>query len=155
MNDLSAGCLLLIAFGAASFALGKATSWLLMAAGVDESVASPVGVAVWWLGFCVLLCYGSLLLTPRVFFKDDSRLTTLRRRRRKAKAESKLRTAEFRMGFVFAMVGAAASQVSGVPTWAVWIIAISLAAVGGFVGYDFKRRVKALRQQHDALRETE
>jgi hypothetical protein len=138
MKSLLASVVLLItAFGVA-FAVGRLVAFALVAAGAGARTASIVGCTCWLLLSMVLLCYGQILLPSADW---------LRKPKRGSRAEGKFQTIELRMAFVFAMIAGAAASIANLPDLTVWLVAGTLAIVGGVIGHDFKRRVERLRQQ--------
>jgi hypothetical protein len=141
------GCLLFVAAFIGCFGAGQVVIEVLRAGGVDEPLGSSIGTAVWLFSFLTLIAYSPLWMDwEKTASQINPRSLTPRERR----AESKLQTAEFRMGAVFGLLGGAFASVANGSDMVVWTIAILCALVGGCMGYDIKRRVRRLREQFAA-----
>ncbi|MBN1591289.1 MAG: hypothetical protein JW888_17385 [Pirellulales bacterium] len=146
--------LFVVAFGGGLY-VGKAVILVLCACNVDRDLSTTIGVAVWLFGAVVFMSYGSLWWsTPEELAERQMTASPLQHRRQR-RAESKLQTAELRMGFVFAMLGGAATSTRTDSTWIVLAVAAVCAAFGATIGYDLKRRVRKIRDRLDNEKETE
>src|SRR5688500_18391748 len=95
------GCLLFVVAIGFGLALGLVVTAALEVVTGDINLSSIIGTGVWLLSTFTILAYGGLWLgNPEDF---THRAVGWRAQRR----ESKLQTAEIRMGFAFAMIGAA------------------------------------------------
>jgi hypothetical protein len=142
------GCLLIPLAALVSLALGVIAMFLLESATGNTKLASSIGTGVWLFSFLIILPYGSLWFTPESFVlppKSDSLL----RNWRSGRAERKLQGAELRFGIVLGFLGAVISGMADAPSYVSVIVGISCALVGTLLGFDFKRRVLRIREQHE------
>jgi hypothetical protein len=150
MKNTLPGCLLLLGAFAGGFLLGRLAALVVEALTGNRDIASAVGAGAWILSVVLFVSYGSLLLYSAGLVRDDTAPTSVRRRWQKRREESKLQTAELRVGFVFAMVGGACADYAGASTWLIIAFAASFAALGGLIGHDIKRRAGRLREKRRA-----
>jgi len=147
------GCLLFLGAVIGGLVIGLAVTAVLRAITHNDDLSFAIGTGFWLLCVPVILAYGTLWLGDLEDIAVPAKSTSIIQRRRHAKAESKLQTAELRMGFAFAMIGGATA--AGIKSSNVFIaiVAICCAVFGGLVGFDIKRRVRQIRKQRAASNE--
>jgi hypothetical protein len=140
---------LFIFFGsiAVGFGIGQGVAGVLRITTGDNDLALKIGTGAWILSAMVLFLYGGLWLCGADEIANPQNPASKFGRLRAAKAEGKLQTAELRVGFVFVMIGAATASMITRSYWMIAIVSILCGAVGGWVGYDVKRRVRGIRER--------
>ena len=148
------GCLVIVGAIVGGLVLGVAVTLVLDLVFRLGPVAAAVGTGAWLISSVLMIAYGQIFFfDPREFEQREA--SSVWGRWHDEKAERKLQSAELRSAFVFGLIGFAASQMGQAPIWVGVLIAISLGIVGGFVGYDIKRRVRAIRQRLEEYDESD
>ena len=141
------GCLLLIGSFVVGLGIGLGVAVALRAITGDNDLASAIGMGVWLISVPTILVYASLWFTDPYEIANPPQPSTTVQKWRAQKAESKLQAAEFRMGFIFAMIGGATAGIAQGSNLVVTIVTICCAVVGGLVGFDVKRRILRIREK--------
>ena len=134
------GCLLFAVAIAFGLALGLVVTATLELVTGDLNLSSIIGTGVWLLSTFTILAYGGLWLGDSDDFRHPAVGWRAQRR------ESKLRTAEIRMGFAFGMIGGALAWHAKGPMAVTVLVTAACAILGGLIGYDVKRRVRRIRE---------
>lgn len=132
------GCALLLGSFVVGSGIGLAVLAIVWAITADEKIASAIGTGFWLISSFVIHAYVSVWAVSvggiRWEASDPSNERTLR----------KLQTAEIRYAFAFGAIGGAMTQVIGAPWYLAVVAGGFLAMLGGFIGYDIKRRYKRI-----------
>ena len=147
MNNTLPGCLLLLAAFAGGFLMGFLAASAVGAVTGDKEVAGAVGTGVLILSVVLFMSYGSLLLYRAGLIRDDTPSTSARQQWRKRREESKLQTAELRVGLIFGAVSGGCAHYGGASTGIIIVFALAAGALGALIGHDIKRRARALREE--------
>lgn len=146
MKDL----LLFVGAIAGGLGIGVGVTVILRAVTGNDNLATTVGAGVWILSVMLILVYGSLAFSEPEEIADPPRPKTTIQRWHATKAENKLRAAELRCGFVFAVIGGVIAAMANGSNVVITIVTICCAAIGGLVGFDIKRRVRRIRERFNA-----
>ncbi|MGE3780421.1 MAG: hypothetical protein AB7F89_24750 [Pirellulaceae bacterium] len=142
------GCLLVIGAIVGSFCLGIIVNVVVLLVTNNGDVSSAAGMAVWFWSLVLLISYGSLWITDPDTITNPPAPTSTIQRWRAEKAESKLQSAELRIGLVFAAIGGMAVHFGKGPRLLMIAVAIGAGVIGGFCGFDLKRRVRRIRERY-------
>ena len=148
-------CLLLAGAMIGGLVIGLVVTAILSNITGDFELSSQIGSGIGLISCVLILVYAPLWYTDPEEIANPSKPTSTIQRRRAAKARSKLQTAELRIGFVFAMIGGMTASTANGSNIVITIVTICCAVLGGFVGFDFKRRVRRIRDQFRASRESD
>lgn len=141
------GFLVLVLSIFAAVGVGMVVCTVVQLLGGDGEVVSLIGSGVGVLGFLTVVTYLSLWVSDPSEFAEPPTPTTTGGIWRVNKDESKLQSAAWRLGFVYALIGGVISGAASESNVTLVVVVIFCGAVGWWIGFDFKRRVLKIRER--------
>jgi hypothetical protein len=132
------GCAIFFGSIAVGLVIGLIVIAVLWEITGNEKVSGSVGTCVWLISSFIIHAYAGVWFTARGGFNE------VEIARSKDRFQGKLRTAELRYAIVFSIVSGSMSHEAGAPWYLIAAVTVPLAMLGGFVGFDIKRRYKRL-----------
>lgn len=130
------GCGIFLGSIIAGLGIGSAVTGILWSITGDDKLASAAGTGFWLISSFIIHAYVSVWIASVGGF-NPSEIA-----RSKDRFQRKLQTAEIRYAFVFGLIGGAMTQIVGAPWYLAVAVGAPLVILGGFIGYDIKRRYK-------------
>lgn len=128
-------------------AIGLSVAAVLRIVTGDKDLSSTIGTGTWLLSASLIVIYGSLLFTDPDKIANRPTPKSIILKWQATRSENKLQTAELRIGFVFALISGMTAKRAHGSEIVIVIVTICFAAIGGFIGFDVKRRVRRIREQ--------
>lgn len=132
------GCAIYFGSIAVGLAIGLLVILILLAATGSEKTSGSVGTGVWLVSSFTIHAYVSVWFAARGGFNE------VEIARSKERFQRKLRTAELRYAVIFSFLSGVMAQEAGAPWYVTAPVAIALSMLGGFIGFDIKRRYKRI-----------
>jgi hypothetical protein len=132
------GCAIFLASIVAGLAIGLTVGAIVWSITGDDEIGGGVGTGFCGISTFVIHAYASVWIAASGGFSTDEIA------RSKDRFQRKLQTAEIRYAFVFALIGGAMAEIVGAPWYLAVAVGAPLVVLGGFIGFDIKRRYKRI-----------
>jgi hypothetical protein len=133
------GCAIFFGSIAAGLAIGLPITAILWAVTGSEKIGATVGTGVWLISAFVIQAYASIWIVSLGGFNENEIPHS-----KKHRFQRGLRMAEASYAATFSSISGMMAHAAGAPWYLIIPVAIALAILGGFVGFDIKRRYKRI-----------